>query len=83
MVEEAGESARVVAEFGIGLNPEARVTGSIVEDEGALGTVHLALGDNLSIGGENRASLHIDMVLRDPVVELDGEAILKGRQLLF
>jgi leucyl aminopeptidase (aminopeptidase T) len=83
-LEEAGDpNVYTVAEFGIGLNPEARVRGVIIEDESALGTVHIALGDNIGMGGKNRALSHLDMVMLNPIVELNGKVILKGRELLF
>ncbi len=69
-----------VAEFGIGLNPLARIRGSIIEDEGMLGTVHVALGDNTRLGGKNSAPSHIDLVLKNPHVQLDGITLLKGRR---
>jgi len=72
-----------VAEFGMGLNPLARIRGAIIEDEGAFGTAHIALGDNSKLGGKNKALVHIDLVLKRAWVELDGRTILKGRRLWF
>jgi leucyl aminopeptidase (aminopeptidase T) len=72
-----------VAELGIGLNPNAHLRGAIIEDEGVLGTVHIAVGDNTVFGGTNRAPIHIDMVMKDPTLELDGTVVLKGRNLHF
>jgi len=84
MLEEAGNpNVYIVAEFGIGLNPEAEVRGAIIEDESKLGTVHIALGDNIAMGGKNSAPLHIDMVQHNPTVELDGKVVLSGKQLFF
>ena len=72
-----------VCEFGIGLNPLARIRGSIIEDEGKLGTAHVALGDNTRLGGRNKAPTHIDLVLKTPHVMLDGTTVLnKGRLIL-
>ena len=70
-----------VAELGIGLNPHAQLRGAIIEDEGALGTVHIALGDNLTFGGKNKAPVHIDMVMKDPIIWLDGKKLVEGRTL--
>jgi leucyl aminopeptidase (aminopeptidase T) len=75
------QAAFQVAEFGIGLNPKARIRGAIIEDEGALGTAHIALGDNTRLGGKNSAPLHVDLVLRRAVVELDGHTLLKQSRL--
>ncbi len=70
-----------VAELGIGLNPNAQLRGAIIEDEGVLGTVHIAVGDNIVFGGNNKAPVHIDMVMKNPTVEFDGKVVLKGREL--
>ena len=70
-----------VAELGIGLNPGGQIRGAIIEDEGALGTCHIALGDNHRFGGTSHAPVHIDMVQRDPTIELDEEVVLKGREI--
>jgi leucyl aminopeptidase (aminopeptidase T) len=70
-----------VAEFGIGLNPLARIRGAIIEDEGKLGTAHVALGDNTRLGGKSSAPTHIDLVFKNPHIQFDGVTILKGRRL--
>jgi leucyl aminopeptidase (aminopeptidase T) len=70
-----------VGEFAVGLNPLARIRGAIIEDEGALGTAHVALGDNIRLGGKNKAPVHIDFVLRRPHVEFDGKTVLNGKRL--
>jgi leucyl aminopeptidase (aminopeptidase T) len=70
-----------VSELGIGLNPLAHIRGSIIEDEGKLGTVHVALGDNIKLGGKNRAPTHIDLVLKNPHVQFDMVTVLKGKHV--
>jgi len=72
-----------VGEFGIGLNSLARIRGSIIEDEGKLGTAHVALGDNARLGGKNHAPTHIDLVFKNPHIQLDGVTVLKGKRLIF
>ena len=74
---------RVLAEFGIGLNPEARLCGLMLEDEGCLGTVHFGFGSNATIGGQNSTSFHLDMVIRKPTVEVDGRLIIEEGTLLL
>ncbi|ESS09223.1 MAG: leucyl aminopeptidase (aminopeptidase T) [uncultured archaeon A07HN63] len=74
--EEAGQAAYNLAELGIGTNVGVDdLVGSVLLDEKAAGTVHLAIGDNAAIGGETDAPLHLDGILREPTVYADGEAI--------
>lgn len=69
-----------IAELGIGLNPMAKIIGVMVEDEGSLGTVHIAVGTSAAFGGKVKTQLHLDMMIRQPTVELDGKVILdKGK----
>ncbi|MFH1426218.1 MAG: hypothetical protein ABIG66_02180 [Candidatus Kerfeldbacteria bacterium] len=57
--------ARLVGEFAIGVNPNARIVGDILEDEKASGTAHIAIGS--SYDGE-RALIHLDLVVRRPEI---------------
>jgi leucyl aminopeptidase (aminopeptidase T) len=68
--------ARVLAEFGIGLNPLASLTGRMLEDEGCAGTIHLGFGSNATIGGRNHVPFHLDFVVREPTVWIGKEIIL-------
>jgi leucyl aminopeptidase (aminopeptidase T) len=68
-----------IAELGIGLNPHAQLRGAIIEDEGKLGTVHVAVGNNILLGGRNEAPIHIDNVMKDPTIEFDGKIILRTK----
>ena len=65
--------ADIVAELGIGTNDQARLTGSIITDEKVLGTAHVAFGDNEgSYGGDNEATIHVDGVMADASIWVDG-----------
>jgi leucyl aminopeptidase (aminopeptidase T) len=75
-LEKAGPAARSVAELGVGTNDRAIVTGAILEDEKILGTVHIAFGNNVSMGGTVDVAFHVDGILMRPTLYLDGEAIL-------
>jgi leucyl aminopeptidase (aminopeptidase T) len=70
--------ARLLAEFGIGLNPHARLSGRMLEDEGCAGTVHLGFGSNATIGGRSRVAFHLDFVIRSPSVWIDEALVLQG-----
>lgn len=67
-----GKKARNLAEFGIGTNPKAKITGLVLEDEKVSGTVHFALGNNISFGGKVDVPLHLDGVVRNPRLFIDG-----------
>jgi len=82
-LEKAGPAARTVAELGVGTNDRAIVTGAILEDEKILGTVHIAFGNNVSMGGTVDVPFHVDGILLRPTLELDGEPILVEGKPLF
>jgi hypothetical protein len=76
LVDEAGESGRVIAELGIGLNPAVTPRGHILLDEKAGRTAHVAIGNNTgSYGGVNESSIHVDCVFSEPTIEADGEPV--------
>lgn len=76
LLEELGEgNGRIIAEFGIGTNPAARITGVVLEDEKVFSTIHIAFGSNKPFGGETDAGVHIDCVVQNPTVFLDDELI--------
>jgi leucyl aminopeptidase (aminopeptidase T) len=74
--EEVGQDAYNLAELGIGTNVAVTdLVGSVLLDEKAAGTVHIAIGDDAGIGGDNEAPLHLDGIIRDPSVYADGEEV--------
>jgi aminopeptidase len=81
-LDAGGEFGRSIAELGIGTNPAARLTGNVLEDEKALGTIHLAFGTSVGIGGVNRSSVHIDGLVLRPTVELDGTVLMEDGTLV-
>jgi 2,5-dihydroxypyridine 5,6-dioxygenase len=64
-----------IAEVSIGLNPASRPGGSALELEGVVGGAHVAVGNNVAYGGSNDARSHIDCVLLEARLELDGAAV--------
>lgn len=75
-----GSNSRLIAQFGIGTNDAAQISGCTLEDAKVLGTTHVALGDNLSFGGTNKVPVHLDAVIFKSTVEIDGKIILdKGK----
>ena len=77
-----GPDGTNVAELGIGTNEEAILTGNVLEDEKILGTAHVAFGASAAIGGTVQVPVHLDCVLLEPTVEIDGEALVSGGELL-
>ena len=76
-----GKKGRNIAELGIGTNSKAKLTGKVLEDEKILGTVHIALGNNLSMGGTCDVGSHIDGILLRPKVTIDERVILSGGKI--
>lgn len=78
--EKTGQSGKNVAELGMGTNEKAEISGNILEDEKVMGTLHVAFGDNSTIGGLNESSIHLDGIIRKPTLFIDGVKIMeKGR----
>ena len=80
-------NSRGIGELGIGLNPAAKITGNMLEDEKAFKTCHFAIGENYD--GDGDTFIHLDGVVRNPTivimyedgtsftVEKDGELALE------
>jgi len=83
MLEPMGKMAYNVAELGIGTNDKAIVTGAILEDEKVMGTVHIALGNNISMGGTCDVGIHLDGVILEPTVKIDDKLIMKNGLLMI
>jgi leucyl aminopeptidase (aminopeptidase T) len=80
LLEPHGRDGRNVAEFGIGTNDQAILTGIILEDEKVMGTIHIAFGDNMSMGGSVRVASHLDGLVKSPSVWFDDVMIMdRGR----
>lgn len=77
------DKGRYLAEFGIGTNDKARITGVILEDEKVFGTVHVAFGSNITFGGTIEAGVHIDLVVTKPDVYIDGNKVIDEGKHLF
>jgi len=74
--DEVGRDAYNLAELGIGANVGVtELVGSVLLDEKAAGTVHVAIGDDAGFGGDVEAPLHLDGVLTEPTVYADGEEV--------
>jgi leucyl aminopeptidase (aminopeptidase T) len=81
LLTEHGPDGTNVAELGIGTNEEAIVTGNILEDEKILGSAHVAFGASAAIGGAIQVPVHLDCVVLEPTVEVDGTTIVEAGEL--
>ena len=84
------DDAWVIGELGIGVNPGAQITGNMLEDEKAIGTAHIAFGNNADFpgGGKNNSKIHRDYLFyrpnikaifsdgREKLIMANGEVIL-------
>ena len=73
--EKYGPKARVLAEFGIGFNEEAKLCGNMLMDEGCFGTFHFGFGSNSTVGGKNVVGCHLDFVFYADQFFIDGEPV--------
>src|SRR5205823_11057966 len=71
-----GQLGANLAELGIGTNDRALLTGSVLEDEKILGTVHVAFGASAGIGGTVSVPIHLDVVVLDASLDVDGRPVL-------
>jgi leucyl aminopeptidase (aminopeptidase T) len=74
------EKAFNYAEFGIGLNPCARLAATNLEDLGRLGNCHCGIGSNFAIGGKVMAPNHHDAIFKDASVYFDDNLVLDKGQ---
>lgn len=72
-----------IAEFGIGTNDKADITGNILEDEKVLGTCHIAFGNNKNFGGNTDVPIHLDGIILKPTIYVDRMIIMKKGKLII
>ncbi len=75
---EGVANARNIGEIGIGMNPAARLTSDITESKKKLGTAHVAMGDSAGeYGGMVVSDVHLDGMVLDAAIEVDGEIVVE------
>jgi leucyl aminopeptidase (aminopeptidase T) len=77
------DTANQVAEFGIGTNRNCRIVGNPLVDEKVFGTIHVACGNNLFMGGQQGGNMHYDMIVNAPTVYIDGECVLRDGEHIY
>ncbi len=82
-VAQFDDTAKNVCEFGIGTNPSCRIMGNGLVDEKVFGTIHIACGNNLFMGGQQDCNMHYDMIIKAPTVYLDDECVIENGKHIY
>ena len=83
ILREHGDAGTNLAELGVGTNDRATLTGNVLEDEKILGSVHVAFGASIAIGGTVSVPIHLDCVVTEATLEIEGTRVLdEGRFVL-
>jgi leucyl aminopeptidase (aminopeptidase T) len=73
LIEYGDENAYMCpAEASVGVNAKAVVRGIQREDKNILGTLHFGLGTNIDVGGSIKSKIHLDGVILEPTLYVDG-----------
>ncbi|MFI5340254.1 MAG: aminopeptidase [Candidatus Methylomirabilales bacterium] len=70
-----------IAELGVGLNPKCKMIGIMLEDEGVLGSAHIGVGTNITLGGTIKAPCHYDLLVWHPRIEIDDKVVIDGKEI--
>jgi len=74
-------ATKTIGEFGIGMNPGAKIIGKIIMDEKVEGTVHFAFGDSYGLG-KSHSKFHTDLLINNPSIFVDDKCIMKRGKFL-
>lgn len=92
IVQEADENAKILCELGVGTNSKCRLEGawSVHEIKEGEGRIHIAFGHNRNFAGGHPdyagnvdSIMHMDTVILEPTLELDGTTVIANGKLLF
>jgi 2,5-dihydroxypyridine 5,6-dioxygenase len=70
------------AEASIGINSKARIRGIQREDKNILGAMHFGLGTNIDVGGTIQSNIHMDGVILEPTLYVDGNMRIESGRFL-
>lgn len=95
---EGGASARVLrdylrdygddnaymcpAEASVGVNAKALIRGIQREDKNIYGAMHFGLGTNVDVGGSIESNIHMDGVILEPTLYVDGDMRIQDGRFL-
>ena len=72
-----------IAELGTGTNPKCIFTGNALEDERKAGSVRVALGTDVMLGGSHKTKTHVDGMMGQITLDLDGQVPIKDGKFLL
>jgi len=70
------------AEASVGINSKALIRGVQREDKNILGTMHFGIGTNVDVGGTIRSNIHMDGVILEPTLYVDGDMRIEAGRFL-
>ncbi len=70
------------AEASVGINSKALIRGVQREDKNILGSMHFGLGTNVDVGGTIMSNIHMDGVILQPTLYVDGEMRIENGRFL-
>ncbi|MBO0837042.1 MAG: hypothetical protein J2P28_16255 [Actinobacteria bacterium] len=78
LAEHGDENAYTCpAEASVGINRKALIRGVQREDKNIFGCMHFGLGTNVDVGGTIRSKIHMDGVVLEPTLAVDGDLRIK------
>ena len=83
-LEQYGDENAYVcpAEASVGINSKAQIRGVQREDKNILGTMHFGLGTNVDVGGTLLSNIHMDGVILEPTLYVDGDKRIENGRFL-
>jgi len=70
------------AEASVGVNRKALIRGVQREDKNIFGCMHFGLGTNIDVGGTVRSRIHMDGVVLEPTLYVDGTERIRDGEFL-
>jgi hypothetical protein len=70
------------AEASVGINSKAMVRGVQREDKNILGSMHFGIGTNVDVGGTIHSNIHMDGVVLEPTLYVDGDKRIENGRFL-
>ena len=70
------------AEASVGVNAKAVIRGIQREDKNIMGSMHFGLGTNIDVGGSVKSKIHMDGVILEPTLYVDGSRRIEHGRFL-